>query len=228
MELSVIIPVRNGAGTLGAQLDALLAQSWVGAWEIVVVDNGSTDATCELVRAYAERDHRVRLVSAPAANGAGAVRNAGAARAHGNAYAFADADDVVGPTWVASIGEALRDHVAVAGRLEVAELNPAWLVRTRGTRLPTEAPATFHGCFAMLPAGNFGMQATVWKELGGFDESVVANEDAELSLRVWQRRIQVHYAPDAVVHYRYRREPSVLFRQGLRYGTYRVLVAQPR
>ena len=45
MDLAVIIPARNEEDRLGAQLDALIAQEWPGQWEIVVVDNGSTDGT---------------------------------------------------------------------------------------------------------------------------------------------------------------------------------------
>jgi glycosyltransferase involved in cell wall biosynthesis len=225
VDLSIVIPVRNGGDTLRAQLDALLTQQWSGSWEIVVVDNGSTDGTVALVGDMARAEPRVRLEHVGDVEGAGAVRNAGAALARGAAIAFCDADDVVGPSWVSAMGDALRDHDAVTGPLEVTMLNPRWLVRTRGTPSQAEAP-TFHGCFPIMAAGNFAMKATVWKQLGGFDEHVLANEDAELSLRAWQQRIDVFFTPDALVHYRYRGEAAVLFRQGLRYGTYRVLVAR--
>ena len=55
MDLSVVIPAHNVAETLGAQLDALAAESWDGEWEIVVVDNCSTDGTAALVRDHAAR-----------------------------------------------------------------------------------------------------------------------------------------------------------------------------
>jgi glycosyltransferase involved in cell wall biosynthesis len=225
MDLTIVIPVRNGGDMLRAQLDGLLAQTWSGSWEIVVVDNGSTDGTVALVQDVARAEPRVRVEQVGGVEGAGAVRNAGFELARGAAVAFCDADDVVGPAWVPAMGDALRDHDVVTGPLEVALLNPAWLVRTRGTPSQTEAP-TFHGCFPVMAAGNFGMKATVWKQLGGFDEQVLANEDTDLSLRAWQQHIDVFFAPDALVHYRYRQDASVLFRQGLRYGTYRVLVAR--
>ncbi len=224
VDLTVVIPVRNGAATIRAQLDAVLAQEWSGGWEVLVVDNGSTDGTPAIVDEIARREPRLRLEHVPGVDGAGAVRNAGVASARGAAIALCDADDVVGPRWVAAMGDALRDHDAVTGPLEVATLNPPWLVRTRGTPSATEAP-TFHGCFPVMAAGNFGMKTSVWDRLGGFDEQVLANEDTDLSLRAWQQHVDVCFAPEAVVHYRYRDEASVLFRQGLRYGTYRVLVA---
>jgi len=225
VDLSVVIPVRNGASTLRAQLDAVLGQQWSGSWEVLVVDNGSTDGTLEIAHEVARADPRLRVEGAPGVEGAGAVRNAGVALARGAAFALCDADDIVGPRWVAAMGDALRDHDAVSGPLEVTTLNPPWLVRTRGTPSLTEA-ATFHGCFPIMPAGNFGMRSDVWSRLGGFDPIVLANEDADLSLRAFLAHVDVHFAPDALVHYRYRDEASVLFRQGLRYGTYRVLVAR--
>jgi GT2 family glycosyltransferase len=55
---------------------------------------------------------------------------------------------------------------------------------------------------------------------------VITNEDAELSLRVAQRGLDVYFDRDALVHYRYRSDARTLFRQGLLYGRYRVLVAR--
>jgi glycosyltransferase involved in cell wall biosynthesis len=59
MDLSVVIPAHNVAATLGDQLDALAAESWDGEWEIVVVDNCSTDGTAALVRDHAARNPRL-------------------------------------------------------------------------------------------------------------------------------------------------------------------------
>ena len=59
MELSIIIPSHNVADTLAEQLDALLDQRWDGEWEIVVVNNRSTDGTAALVEEYAAKHPRV-------------------------------------------------------------------------------------------------------------------------------------------------------------------------
>jgi glycosyltransferase involved in cell wall biosynthesis len=225
VELSVVIAARNAAADLPVQLDALLAQQWDGEWEIVVVDNGSTDGTAAVVEAYAQRDARVRLVPAPDARGAGAVRNAGVQATSSVAVAMCDADDVVGPEWVTAMGDGLRSHDCVTGPLEVRALNPAWLVRTRGVPSAT-APSTFHGLFPLLPAGNVGLRRAVWDAAGGFDPAVFANEDTDLSLRVHQQRADVFFDPRATIGYRYRSEARVLFAQGLRYGRSRAMVAR--
>ncbi|HEX5615374.1 MAG TPA: glycosyltransferase [Acidimicrobiia bacterium] len=225
VELSVLVPAHDAAATLAAQLDALVGQDWTGSWEIVVADHRSTDGTAALAREYAARHPRVRVETVTAGRGAAAARNAAARCARGVNLAMVDADDIVGPRWVAAMGDALRDHECVTGPLEVRRLNPAWLVATRGVPSST-APMTFHGLFPTIAAGNLGIRASVWRAVGGFDEAVVAQEDAELSLRLRAAGVAVHFAPDALVHYRYRHEPRVLFRQGLLYGTYRPLVAR--
>lgn len=224
-ELVVVIAARDARATIAAQLDALLAQSWDGTWCVTVVDNGSTDGTDALVEGYAARDPRVRLVRAPEARGAAAVRNAGVALTESIGLAMCDADDVVAPMWVRAMGDGLRHHPCVTGPLDVRTLNPDWLVATRGAP-PLDAPMTFHGCFTMLPAGNFAMRRSVWDELGGFDASMITHEDADLALRAALAGHDAHFDPNARVAYRYRGEARVLFRQARAYGRFRPLIAR--
>ena len=107
-ELSVILPVYNGAAHIGDQLDALLAQSWSKPWELVVVDNDSTDLTPAIVEQYvAKHPDRIRVTSAPEQHNLSYVRNVGVRTARADAVAFCDDDDLVGATWVASMGDAL-------------------------------------------------------------------------------------------------------------------------
>jgi glycosyltransferase involved in cell wall biosynthesis len=220
MDLSVVIPARDAATTLTEQLDALLAQSWEGEWEIVVVDNRSTDGTVALVEGYAASDPRVRLVHASERDGPSYARNVGFEAAAADAIAACDADDVVGAGWVRAMGEALRTHDVVTGPLEVDRLNPRWLADTRGRPSLTEGP-TWFGVFPLVAAGNLGIRRDAWRAAGRFDESYAAEEDHELALRLVQRGVDVFFAPDAVVHYRYRGSVGALWRQGRAYGAAR-------
>ena len=220
MDLSVVIPAYNAAETLAEQLDALVGQEWDGAWEIVVVDNRSTDGTVALVESYAARHPRVRTVPASERAGRSYARRVGIEYAAADAVAFCDADDIVGPRWVAAMGDALREHRVVTGPLESDRLNPAWLVETRG-RMDTTSCRTWFDLFPVVASGDLGVRKDVFAEVGDFDERFATAEDHELSLRLWQHGIPIDFEPDALVHYRYRSSARALWEQGNAYGEMR-------
>ena len=225
IELSVVIPARNEQEMISGQLDALIGQAWKGSWEVVVVDNGSTDATASIVEAYGRRDPRVRLVSATDRAGINYARNAGIEAAAGRSFAICDADDIVAPGWVAAMGDALATAEFVTGPLELDRLNPRWLADSRG-RGDERGLATFHGIFPTVHGNNMGMRRELWARVGCFDEDVQGADDIELSMRVWIDGVAAEFVSDAMVHYRYRPEPRALWRQGRAYGRSRPLVVR--
>ena len=91
--LSVVVPAHDAAAYLAAALDSALAELPPGG-ELIVVDDGSRDATPQIVARYADR---VRSVRREVAGGPGNARNAGAALARGDVLAFLDADDLALP-----------------------------------------------------------------------------------------------------------------------------------
>lgn len=88
--VSVIIPVKNREKTIGYCLDSVLAQSF-SQFEVIVVDDGSTDATVE--RVCSINDSRIRLIKSSQSRGAQAARNVGIRAARANWVAFQDSDD---------------------------------------------------------------------------------------------------------------------------------------
>ncbi|MEU6390758.1 CDP-glycerol glycerophosphotransferase family protein [Streptomyces sp. NPDC046939] len=93
--LTVVVPVHNVEDYLGACLESLSAQSMPDL-EVVLVDDGSTDGSGGIARAFAAKDPRFRLVEQANA-GLGAARNTGVRHAHGTHLAFVDSDDVIPP-----------------------------------------------------------------------------------------------------------------------------------
>jgi glycosyltransferase involved in cell wall biosynthesis len=93
--ISVVMPVHNAAPTLAAAVDSLVGQT-DPAWELVAVDDGSTDASGPMLEAYTRRDRRIRVIRAPRCGLVSAL-NAGLGGATGALVARLDADDVCAP-----------------------------------------------------------------------------------------------------------------------------------
>jgi glycosyltransferase involved in cell wall biosynthesis len=111
--VSVVIPCYNYARFLPDAVASLLAQSFEG-WELIVVDDGSTDATPATAQQLMARhsDRRIRLFQQPNA-GPAAARNTGAGRAVGEYLLFLDADDMLAPTLLERTVAVLREQPAV-------------------------------------------------------------------------------------------------------------------
>lgn len=225
-ELTVVIPAHNEERFLGDQLSALADQHWPdGQWEIVLVDNQSDDGTVEVARGFAHCFDRLRIVTANDRTSLSYARNSGIAAAGADHIAICDADDIVGPGWVAAMGNALRLNRFVTGRLEVDRLNPRWLADSRG-RGGESGPRLFAGYFPAASGGNLGLHRTLWEEIGGFAEGAEGAEDMLFSMEAWLRGVPLHYSPDAILHYRYRFDAGSLWRQGRTYGRSRTLVCK--
>lgn len=221
--LSVVIAARNAEDTIADQLLALAAQDWPAGGEIIVADNGSTDATravVDQIQATLDRgDLTLSLIDCGEVSGASYARNAGVRASRNERVAFCDADDIVDSSWVTAMHGALGSHSAVGGRLDLDLLNPDWLVRSRGNSFSSynDLP-TFDGIFPVLSSCNFGIQRTIFDSVGGFDESFLRGQDAELSLRLHQRGIDTHFSSSAVVHYRLRDNIGDIFSQARGWG----------
>ena len=223
MKLSVVIPAHNEEHTLPRQLEALLDQKWNHEWELIVVDNGSTDRTADVVKNIGMKHPRLRLLSEPQ-RGLCHARNAGIEAAFAPAVAVCDADDIVAEGWVSAMGEALERHALVTGPQEIHRLNPAWLAPSRGRPDAMAAPS-FHKIFPYPNGNNFGLQKIVVDRIGGFDQRYVGAEDVEFGMRAWQAGVPIYFVPSASVHYAFRTTVRELWFQGLGYGKKRPAVA---
>jgi glycosyltransferase involved in cell wall biosynthesis len=126
--LTVLIPAWNAAATIERALASVLEEREV-ALECVVIDDGSTDATADLVRAVAGRDPRVVLFSLPENGGVSNARNQGLAIARGEWLAFHDADDRMLPGGIAALMRPTTDPTvrAVIGQRIWADGERTWL-----------------------------------------------------------------------------------------------------
>lgn len=113
IHVSIIVPCFNAARFIGKTIESVLAQTY-SSFELIVVDDRSTDKSVEIVEAYSRADPRVRLIKMPKNTGAPAApRNAGIAAARGEWVSFLDADDLWHPRKLELQIEALKAHGAL-------------------------------------------------------------------------------------------------------------------
>lgn len=142
-EISVIVPVYNVAPYLAACVDSLLAQTFP-SFELILVDDGSTDDSCKMAEAYAAKDARVRLVQRRWNCGLAAARNLGVEVSRGRYVIFVDADDIVAPDYLDllyRVAEQQQADIVQAGFQEFAAQpgdGRAWSWVTEPTMLSTD------------------------------------------------------------------------------------------
>lgn len=214
--ISIIVPTRNRKELLHRQIGAVLSQGDRVDWELIVVDNGSTDGTVEAVQDLARADSRVRLIVATEQADAAYARNVGAVVARADRLAFIDDDDVVGEGWLEAINQALKTHPLVAPRIDYTLLNAPAVV-DGWPKTQAQSLLTLDG--REICTGHVGITAALWHEIGGQRSGFLVGEDAELSIRASRDLgVQPAYTPTAVYH---RQLPTTLrgsFRQGRRDG----------
>lgn len=221
--VSVIIAVHNGGHPFVQQLEALCLQDYSDPWELVVSDNGSTDETLELLGQYADR-LPLQVVDSSAKRGVAPARNIGAAAAHGQLLLFCDCDDVLDYRWVSAMCAALVRADAVGGQVDTRLLNSN---RARGIRqVPEDRLDRPLGWLLSAIGCNIGVRSSVFRALGGFDETFSgAAEDTDFCWRLQLAGYSLTYAPDALVHYRLRGDTRGALRQARHYGRARAQLA---
>jgi glycosyltransferase involved in cell wall biosynthesis len=220
---SVIVPVRNDASGLACQLDRLAAQDYQGAWELVVVDNGSNDGSADMARDRAGRFPRLLVVEASARRSVCFARNMGTAAAAGDFLAFCDADDEVAPGWLAALTGKAQECDMVGGWLDRDALNDRPIRTWRLSAYPTDRLPVALDFLPYASSNNCGIWRDALEAVGGWNEAYQGCTDVELSWRSQLAGYRLGFAPAAVVRYRFRRTLTGLARQFFRIGA-----AQPR
>ena len=214
--LTVIIPAYNAENVISEQLEALKAQCYEGDWEIIVVNNGSTDNTVDIVAGYQQTMPNLKLAHALGKQSKGYATNRGVQNACGDAFVFCDADDVAAPNWIKAMAEALQTHDVVAGALEDRVLNQYSVWRPPQTENQIQKSLKKnHLDFLPFALGcNLAISRDAFESVGGFVECEnFVCEDVDLSWRLQIQGYTIHYAPEAIMHYRFRTTYKAYWRQ---------------
>lgn len=212
--VSVVIPVKNGEGQLGDQLDALANQENAPDFEVIVSDNGSTDRTKQVALAYAGRFADIRVVDASDKSGVNFARNTGVKAARGTKILICDHDDTVSENWVAALSSAL-DEVDAAGGLSI----PVWRDPNGTRRSDRASAAALRDCLGYYQyalGANMAVRRAVFIESGGFDESFWGGHDeVEFSWRLQRMGATLAAVEEAELQYLQRTSLKGTYRQAL-------------
>jgi glycosyltransferase involved in cell wall biosynthesis len=219
MKVSVIICTYNRAGMLDAALKSLVAARVPAdlPWEIVVVDNNSSDDTPSVIKRW-QADAPVPVITArEPRQGKCYALNRGITIARGEVLAFTDDDVHFDPEWVRRLAEAFAtpDVMGMAGRIRAVwhEPAPRWWSDHGPYRLYSAIVHFDKGDeprdLKSWPVGaNMAFRASVFQRLGGFREdlgrfagTLLGAEDTELGARVLAAGLRIVYAPDAIVYH---------------------------
>jgi mycofactocin glycosyltransferase len=244
--VSVVVCTFNRGDRISQCLESLDRQTYPkDRYEVIVVDDGSTDNTAQMIQAQG-----ARVIRHGNNRGVPSTRNTGLMAARGEIIAYIDDDAVANPRWLeyliqpfdspevtASGGQTLAyktDHIierylAATGYGNPAPLafgeskNPLWrfwiylkdmFMPIGIAPRPMEAQAVF-GC-------NCAYRASALRAIGGFDETLLADEDTEISTRFRNGGEHIFFIPDAIVRHRHRENLVKLMRQTYRRSEYTV------
>jgi glycosyltransferase involved in cell wall biosynthesis len=201
--VSIVLPTYNRAELLGRSIQSVLGQTYRD-FELIVVDDGSTDGTVEVVGGF--RDRRIRYVPLARNTGAGAARNVGIRMARGKLLAFQDSDDEWLPSKLAKQMSAF-EHGPVRLGMVYSDMERIF---SDGTAVYFAAPSVssdrlINPAIRFYQVSNLGVQSTVIKRecleaVGCFNEDLPAFEDLEMFIRL-SRRCDFQRLPEPLVKY---------------------------
>ncbi len=192
--VSIVIPAYNAEKTIRSLLDSLMVLDYP-EYEIIVVNDGSVDATKEIVERYS-----VRLIDQEH-SGASAARDAGLRAARGEIVAYVDSDVKVDCDWLRNLILPFKESGVAATTGQTIFLRndkcTSW-VRS----LDIERRNARRGEYTRLANGpNSAFRRDVLLEVGGFDPRWYHAEDTEVSYRIWQKGYRIRYVLEAIVHH---------------------------
>lgn len=210
--VSVIIPTFNRKTLIGETLNSVLAQTYTN-WECIIVDDGSTDTTEELVKAYSKKDDRIQFYHRPEENpkGSSSCRNYGLEKARGEYIQFLDSDDLISK-------EKFEHQVKL---LEVDPLNSfatckwgtfrdqvhtAEIHQNLRAYNSFEEPLEFINALSKeicyFPIHAYLIRNTIIRKAGAWNEYLSLNDDSEFMVRVFVNSKKICFSDSAVAYYR--------------------------
>jgi cellulose synthase/poly-beta-1,6-N-acetylglucosamine synthase-like glycosyltransferase len=225
---AILIPAHNEEKVIGATIASMLALNYPkDKLRIVVINDGSTDSTKEIIEGFAKRDTRVELFDIPKGEGGkGKSRalNLGVKRATSDVIAIYDADNTPDQNSLRYLVAQLLLHKelgGVIGKFRTVNKNHNLLtqfinVETLSFQSMLQAGRWQMHSIATLPGTNFVMWTSLIRQLNGWDEEALT-EDSELSIRIYEAGYKIKYIPYAITYEQEPQEWKVWIKQRMRW-----------
>jgi len=197
LDVTIIIPAYNEEKIIGTCLESVSKLNYpVNQYEVLIVNDGSTDKTAEIAMSFIEESQNMRLLSKEN-GGKGSAQNLGLEHARGKYILITDADAVVEKEWISKMVENLDKFDLVLGSCYIK--NPtSWLEKMQNAHYLIKCK--YGGARGIPKSGvNNGFRKDIVDEIGRFDETKTSIT-GDFIRRAKERDLKIHYDPDIVVY----------------------------
>lgn len=209
-DIVIVVLTYNNEKTIAQCLQAISSQNYPkGSYKALVIDNGSTDSTLEIVKAFNIDYHVFPKMTI------GQLRNEGAKRAKAPVVGFIDSDCEVSSDWIISVLKHFKDdRVGIAGCMYDLPPQPSFVERHWIGK-----PCVNMAENRLIPAGNMAVSKRIFNEIGGFDEKLISGEDVYLLNQARLHGYKTIYDPTIKnIHFGNPKTIADLYRKEIWYG----------
>lgn len=220
--VSIIIPAFNAGKYLNQAIDSIIAQSYQD-WELIIVNNGSTDSTNTIALSYTQKDHRIHLLTIPTSD-VSAARNYGIDHALGDYISFLDADDILHPHFLSALLKTIQaqnSKLAAAPFVPFKDKHtiPSLPAISSTVKIPSpillKGPDAIPSLFYQTPihGSNKILDTSLWGKI--YHKSLWNNtrlkegtkfEDLEIFHQILNKTDKISFLPIPLIYYRIHRD----------------------
>lgn len=197
-EISVILPTYNGARFIKQSIDSIVAQTFPN-WELIIVNDCSTDQTLELIEPYAKSDARIKIISNKTNKKLPASLNIGFNQAKGRFLTWTSDDNYYAPDAFKKMLKVFEDNSSIdfvyADMCVVDEDGRVLKYKLKHN----EISELYHGCCI---GACFLYNRRLYEDFGGYNEELFCAEDYEYWMRLWINNARFYHLKDCLYAYR--------------------------
>ncbi len=226
-KVSVIIPVYNAEKTLKQCLNSVLNQIYKN-YEIIVVDNNSTDKTKQIIKQFQKKskgkNSKLRYLFDPV-RGIGAARNTGEKKAKGEIILMADSDCIVPKNWVVEMVEAIKGYDAVQGFQE-AVLDNYWSNCKQIASEKKYQNEDMKNPIGKIDTKNFGIKKDILNKIGYTSRKYFSGNDTDLSIKLAKNKCKVGFMKNIRVKHFHTDSLNKVFKRKIRWGKWTATITK--